>query len=346
MRWQNQVRLIAIVFLVSLFPSGNAPTCFAQKTRTPLLTLKGHTTLVSRVAFSPDGKRLATSATYGVYARVWDLTTGREVLTFKEHKDKLNTYDVRDVAFSPDGKWIASASWDHTAKLWDSQTGKVSRTLEHPDAVYCLAISPDGKKVATGSRDKRVRLWDVATGKKLFTLEKHAIGVLSVAFSPDGKRLASGDSDTWVKLWDVANGKELFTLKQERYRGAWNLAFSPDGKRLVTAGDDVEMWDAKTGQHLYSWEGDAKTLELYHSVAFSPDGKRLVAANGEWGDQFKEGKRGTIKFWNPKTGKTIDSFTAHQSDCYSVAFSPDGKRLATGSGNGTVKIWDVGEKLR
>ncbi|MBI4615485.1 MAG: protein kinase [Planctomycetes bacterium] len=159
--------------------------------------LSGHEAAISVVAWSPDGKRLA-SGSYDNTIRLRDGETGRAIATLEGHRD-----DVNSIAFSPDGKRLASGSDDNTVRLWDGETGRAIATLEgHGDIVWSVAFSPDGKILASGSNDKTVRLWDGETGRSVATLGGHAGWVTSVAFSPDGNRLASGSYDNTVRLWD------------------------------------------------------------------------------------------------------------------------------------------------
>ncbi|HEX3658580.1 MAG TPA: serine/threonine-protein kinase [Pirellulales bacterium] len=197
-----------------------------------LLTLKGHAGNVLGVAFSPDGRLLA-SANGGTGVKVWDTTTGQETLNLKGHR-----YGVTSVAFSPDGKWLASASLDSTVKVWDAAMGQETLTLKgHTGEVASVAFSPDGQRLASAARDKTVRVWDVATGKEALTLNGHRNAVTSVTFSPDGKWLASASLDSTVKVWDAAMGQETLTLKGH-VGGVYSVAFSPDGKRLASASRD------------------------------------------------------------------------------------------------------------
>ena len=288
------------------------------------LTLKGHSSYVLSVAFSPDSKRLA-SASWDKSIKLWDTVTGTELLTLKGH-----SRGVYSVAFSPDGKRLASGSDDATIKLWDTATGTELLTLKgHSSVVHSVAFSPDGKSLASGSWDKTVKLWDTVTGKELLTLKGHSKAVGSVAFSPGGKRLASGSGDKTIKLWDTLTGKELLAIAGH---SPWvnSLAFSPDGKCLASGRDDktVEFWDAATGKEVLTLKGHS---QLARSVAFSPDGKRLASGSGDK----------TIRLWDTVTGKELLTFKGHSSVVNSVAFSPDDKCLASGSQDKTVKIWDA-----
>jgi WD40 repeat protein len=328
-------------------------------------TLEGHAGKVFGVAFSPDGRRLATAHDNGT-AKVWDAATGQEALAIRGH-----TLFVRSVAFSPDGKHLATASNDKTAKVWDTAVDQECLTLKGPSAPFLsVAFSPDGTRVAAASRDGTTKVWDAAAGKEIHILRgpygrvagvafspdgrrlatahqdgtarvwdaatgkdvlvrKHAGEVLGVAFSSDGSRLATASSDGTAKVWDAATGEEMLTLN--RHAGpAWSVAFSPDDSRLATASDDgtAKVWNAVTGQAARTFKGPG----ALRRIVFSPDGTRLAAACVSEGTP--------AQLWDAATGREILTLKGHTIYTEAVAFSSDGKRLATASFDG-AKVWDA-----
>jgi WD40 repeat protein len=284
---------------------------------------------VHSVAFSPDGRRLASGC--GRQIILWDTVSGQLLRIFNIHTDY-----VESVAFSPDGRCLASASRDKSIKVWDVASGRELRTYKgHNGAVRSVAFSPDGRRLASASSDKTVKVWDAASGQELRTLKGHTGDVYGVAFSPDGGRLASAGWDKTVKVWDAASGQELYTLKGHTGE-LFSVAFSPDGRHLASASADwtVKIWEAVSGRELRTLKGHANSVD---SVAFSPDGRRLASAS--WDN--------TIKVWDTATGQELHALKGHTDFVTSAAFSPDGRRLASVSMDRTVKVWDatIGQEL-
>jgi len=295
---------------------------FAEANLTDSAFIKDFGTVFA-VAFSPDGKLLATGGSDGV-VRCWEVTSGKELLTCKGHSSL-----VRSVAFSPDGKTLASGSGDQTIKLWDCRTGECLQTSEgHSDLVISVAFSPDGKILASGSHDRTIKLWDCRTGECLQTSEGHSDLVISVAFSPDGKILASGSYDRTIKLWDCRTGECLQTSEGH---SDWviSVAFSPDGQTLASGSTDrtIKLWNYRTGECFQTWQGHN---DWVNSVAFSPDGQTLASGSSDR----------TVKLWDYHSGKCLQTWQGHSNSLNSVAFSSDGQSLASGSYDRTVKLWD------
>jgi WD40 repeat protein/serine/threonine protein kinase len=272
---------------------------------------------VLALAWAPDGRTLAVGR-HSPTVQAWDADSGQLRHSFPAADQQ--TSGVRDVAWSPDGKRLASGSWGETGVwIWDAGSG---RLLGHLDArkgtVSALAWSPDGQRLAAGIWGGTVQLWDTETGQLLHVFHGHKGERVVVAWSPDGKTLASGANDKTVRLWDGRSGQPLQVL-QGLAGWAEGLAWSPDGSRVAAADPEaqaVRVWQAGTGQLLHTLRHGRATKGL----AWSPDGETLISL----------GEDETARFWEAPSGRALK--TLHLLDSWFLAFSPDGKTLATGGG--------------
>ncbi|OKH56980.1 AAA-like domain-containing protein, partial [Scytonema sp. HK-05] len=238
--------------------------------------LEGDSSYVTSVAFSPDGKTIASGSDDNT-VRLWNLN-GQQLKTLSKHSSS-----VTSVAFSPDGKTIASGSDDNTVRLWNLKGEHLKTLSGHSSSVTSVAFSPDGKTIASGSDDKTVRLWNL-NGQQLKTLSEHSSSVRSVAFSPDGKTIATGSDDNTVRLWNL-KGEHLKTLSGHS-SSVTSVAFSPDGKTIATGSVDktVRLWNLN-GKQLKTLSGHSSSVM---SVAFSPDGKTIATGSLDK----------TVRLWN------------------------------------------------
>jgi eukaryotic-like serine/threonine-protein kinase len=233
--------------------------------------------------------------------------------------------------FSRDGAFIATASDDHTARVWETGTGRpATPPLMHGNEVNDVAFSPDGRLIVTACDDCKARIWEVATGRPLHTLS-HAGGVNAAVFSPDGRWVLTASQDGTARVWDAATGAPR-TPPLSHARAVNQAVFSPDGTRVATASDDnaARVWDAVTGA--------PRTAPLTHAapvrnVAFSPDGAWLASASVD----------ATARVWNAADGAPSGSPLNHRANVNSVVFSPDGKQLLTASDDGTAQLWRLSD---
>ena len=334
------------------------------KTRKLLQTLTGHSSLVSSVAYSPDGQTLASGSDDNTI-KLWNVNTGNLLQTLNGHSKW-----VYSVAYSPDGQTLASGSADNTIKLWNVNTGNPLQTLNgHSSWVISVAYSPDGQTLASGSKDKTIKLWNVNTGKLLQTLKGHSNPVCSVAYSPDGQTLASGSDDNTIKLWNVKTGKLLQTLTGQSH-SVRSVAYSPDGQTLASASGDktIKIWQipasinkapiqqtqSQVSQPVISTPPSQPVtipaLKTTIPVKNTKLIKLLIAAIlGLIGTQIYGYALYSVFPINPisiiaslPSGILLErTLKGHFNWVRSVAYSPDGQTLASGSDDNTIKLWNV-----
>lgn len=299
----------------------------AQLMRFPGTTEVGDEFSMQRLAYSPDGKRIASGD--GSQVRIRDAGTGELVNTLSGHEGI-----VWSLAYSPDGKRIASGSADQTVRIWEADSGTQLGLLEgHTYAIGGLAFSPDGKWLASASDDGTLKMWDSASGRLLHDLSDFPDIVDSVDFSPDGTLLAAPSGDG-LHIWSVSEEMkdDLSTPLLEQkllISGAGGaVKFSPDGDLLATtSGSTARLWEASTGREILNLPGHT---DWAVDVDFSPDGKRLVTAG------FDE----TVKVWNIAPGQETLSVAGPGRSFAFLAFNPAGSEFATPGADGSTAVWD------
>ena len=333
-RRTNPVKAVAVAPDGSWLASGNddgTVRIWDIATRKRRATFTGHTGSVNAVAVAPDGSWLASGSRDGT-VRIWDVATGQQRATFTGHTGSVNA-----VAVAPDGSWVASGSGGGGVWIWDVVTGQLRTTLADQMAwVHAVAVAPDGSWLASGSDDATVRIWDVATGQQRALADRTG-WVFAVVAAPDGSWLASTSRDDTVQIWDVATGKLRTTLT-----GHTGSVFvvAPDGNWLASGGRDrtVHIWDMATW-HVRAWPSTSPEMR---AVALAPDASWLACTSPD-NDTVQIWDAATRKLRTTLTGKRWATFTGSRLDLVLVvwAVAPDGTWLASGSYDGTVRIWDV-----
>jgi WD40 repeat protein len=312
------------------------------QTGAELLVLKGHANAVRALAFSPDGRRLASGGDDRTI-KVWEATgptvprhapvppagcpnvASRSLLV-----GNVESNGVQSVRFSPDGRHILTSDKAGVARIWDAATLAEERMLcGHKAHLSHANFSPDGQWISSGGRDRSLRLWETATGKELRVWPDHVGEVYWSRISKDRRKVVCVADDGWVRLYHTATGETLQSWMAHE-GGAWTVEFFPDEQRVITSGVDgiLKVWDVASGRQLMAWHGHRG---LVIPVAVSPDGQRVASG----------GTDHTIRIWDAGTGRELLNVRGHGDQVWDVNFSPDGRRLISAAFDQSVRIWDA-----
>lgn len=330
---------------------------------------------INAIVFTSDDQYLLSD--WESYALLWNVQ-GEFI---GEYSGRHNWY-LTDIALSPDDELLATASRDHTVRLWNTESGGELAVLRgHEDGVYGVAFDPTGDHIATASADQTVRIWDLAKWRQS-ALIGHSDAIYSAAYSPDDRRIATTSLDGTIRIWDATSGRELRALRLEYPEGGFanRVAFSPNGEQLITSSNDGtwRIWDVETGKQVYQYDH----IGFVHDARFNLDGTRIIATGRPyfaaiWDATTKEPQRlasmgaqdgqdghrdwiatgifspdgeqavtssadHTARLWDARTGEEIRVLLGHSEAVVKAAFSTDGERIVTASVDGTARIWDTG----
>ncbi len=299
-----------------------------------LLTYRGHIDHIYALAWSPDGGCIASSS-LDESIQIWRASTGQTL-----HTHHTNSLKGQALAWSPDGKYLASTGGllCDTIQIWQLSSNQGLKASLYPscnghtEPINALAWSPDGHVLASASDDGTARLWDVRSGRSILIYRGHSAAVKAVSWSPDGNYLVSVGEDRTAHVWNADNGRNLLIYYGHRDK-VNAAAFSPDGSRIASASDDgtVHLWDASSGRKILVYSGHSGFVTTLAWSPDSPDSPLIASA----------GLDDTIQLWDASSGARLLTCTGHSDWINALGWSPDGTRLASGSWDKTVQIWDV-----
>jgi|GEM_PF-1021325 len=323
---------IMFLFIISLCRGGAYCAPRSQQSEKPELVLNSnHGGEVSSLAYSPDGRYLA-SASWDFTVKIWDASGGEPIRVLSGHK-----YQISTVKFSPDGELVATASCDGTARIWEARTGRCVSILTHGNSLvqYCFFASA-GKSLVTGTDDGRVLVWDLASRRCIKTVVEPSKGLNALELSPDGRYIVTVGKDSAARLWELSSG-DCVNVYREIEKLCGPASFSPDGALIASISNEgsIVLWERESGSVKRKLKAPESSLG---SLSFSINGRYLASG----------ASTGSIYIWDMRSGDL--SATLRESSCQirCIAFSPDSTHLASGGRDGkkdasrrSIRIWNL-----
>jgi WD40 repeat protein/serine/threonine protein kinase len=290
-----------------------------------IFTMRGHQEQNCNwaLAFSPDGKWLASSGGWDKMIKIWDVSNGTEVATIVGDRTA-----VRPVTFSPDSSYVAFGGFDKVVRIWDvNQCVEKAVLRGHNGIINALAFTQDGKRIISSGSDGTIRVWDTATNNELMILRGHIGGAKAICLSPTGKEVYSIGYEDTVKVWGLYVDREQLALEEHDALG--QIVFSPDGRSVAgIRSNTIVLWNVSSGAEAMTMKSNWND---YPSIAFNPDGRQIACGNGD-----------VVEIWNVASGNKTMTLRGHTGSVYCVAFSPDGRSVVSVSEKNEMKVWDAG----
>ncbi len=334
--WYTLTKKLTYASAPTLKPGETPPATRTTVNNKSALIFTGHLAAINAVAWSPDGKLLA-SASDDTYVQVFEAATGKRRAIYKGH-----TKEVATVAWSPNGRLMASAGQDGTVHIWEATTGKKVLVYKgHSGRVNSVSWSMDGQAIVSGGEDKTVQVWNSTSGNLLFNFTGHTAGVLCVGWQPDNSSVASGSWDGTLRDWATiqhgdhfAAGDQIFSYGGHGKNEVLGLAWAPDGTLIASAGADqtVQISNGSDGLPqlpFFTAHRNVRQVNPVRAVAWSANGND--AASGD--------TQGKVQVWHVAGRKSFFVYRGHTKAVNAVAWSPDGKRIASASADMTVHVW-------
>jgi WD40 repeat protein len=295
----------------------------AQEDESVSRVFKKHDAPVKSLAFSGDGKTMATGGDDKM-VYFWDIETGEMTGSIENH------FAIKSLSFTEDHNLLAACGPD--IKLMDRQGNLVRTFSGYTTDIWSLSCHEPTHRIAAGSYSKIIKVWDSVSGKAVLSLEGHEKSCLPVCFSPDGTRIASGSLDRTVRLWDAFSGKQLLQMELHS-ENIFAIDFHPSGKYLASASADktIRLWNAETGKIVRTFIGHDGAV---FDVRFSTDGNHLISSSADH----------TIILWETATGKRLHTFTGHTGMVNAVRFSHDNQFIGSVSDDQSVRLWPLEKK--